>query len=99
MFGERKKEIVIPSPAITAGVDVRIFTVGNRGSKLIKFKAERGKGYTAEGVEGLLDGIIDMLDKQFGADDFDIVKVGAFRYNVVWRGKRPSLLGTTAASG
>lgn len=97
MFGEKKIEI--PSPAITAGVDVRIFTVGNRGSKLIKFKAERGKGYTAEGVQGLLDWIIDMLDKQFATDDFDIVRVAAFRYNVVWRGKRTSVLGITAGTG
>lgn len=87
-MGEEKK-IEIASPAITAGVDVRIFNVGNSGSKLVKFKAERGKGYTAEGVQGLLDGIVDMLDKQFADDKFDIVHLGEFRYNVVWRGKRP----------
>jgi hypothetical protein len=94
-----KREIEIPSRAITSGVDVRIFNVANRGSKLVKFKAERGKGYTAEGVQGLLDGIVEMLDKQFPREEFDIVRTGPFKYNVVWRSTRPAPAGLDPVSG
>jgi len=92
-------QIEIPSRAITTGVDVRIFNVGNRGSKLVKFKAERGKGYTSDGVQGLLDGIVEMLDKQFPTEEFDIVRVGAFKYNVVWRSARPAPASLDPVSG
>jgi hypothetical protein len=83
-------QISIPSEAVTTQVRVRVFKVGNGGSKLIHFRAERGKGYTPSGVQGVLDGIVEMLDKQFPADEFDIVRVGAFAYNVVWRSARPA---------
>lgn len=72
----------------TNEVRVRVFNVENRGSTVRHFRADRGKSFTAAGVQAMLDAIVEDLDLRFPADEFDLVQVGAFAWNVVWRGKR-----------
>jgi hypothetical protein len=75
-------------PRIYKVVQVRVFNIGNDGFTTRRFKAAAGQGFNDHGIEGLLERIVDDLEKRFPAEDFTVVQVGPASYNFVWKGKR-----------
>jgi hypothetical protein len=69
-------------------VRIRIFSENNKSSRLTKVRPERGKGYTAEAVQQILDDLTEQLDIKNTRDEFEMVQIGPADFNFVWRGYR-----------
>lgn len=69
-------------------IRIRIFSEGNKSSRLTKVRAAPGTGYTAEAIEQVLDDCAEQIEVRQPSDDFELVQVGPAEFNFVWRGYR-----------
>lgn len=66
---------------------IKIFQPGNKKCELLKRKAPRGHGWTDDQIDETLMLIAGDLEKQHPGEDFECVKLGEARYNIVHRAK------------
>ncbi len=64
-------------------VEFRFFSADYKESRVQRFRAENGTGWTPEGVEHLKLKLIDGLTDRFPEYKFVIVQVGKNQYNVL----------------
>lgn len=69
-------------------VKVRVFTPGNKQSKLQLVRAGNKKGFTSEGVDHVLDSACTWLEQRWPDQEFRMVQVGPTQYNFVHVGER-----------
>lgn len=77
-----------PEAPRASTITVKVFNVENRGYVMRRFHSDPGKRFTEKSVDQILEAIADDLDKRFPTEKYQLVQVGPFRFNLVWRGKR-----------
>jgi hypothetical protein len=75
-------------PGLSKSITVRIFELENRGSTRKNFHSPPGKSFTQVAVDNLLADISEQLEARYPDDEFGLVELRPFAFNIVWRGKR-----------
>lgn len=69
-------------------VRVKIFMPGNARNEKHVFHAEKGQGFTADGVDMLLRKISDTLEKDLPGHEFNLIELRDNTFNFVWKGRK-----------
>jgi len=85
--GERELREKNPAPVFRV-INVRVFTEHNASSKLFRYHARPGYGFTEAAVDKYLDSIADQVEKLFPNQEYNLVPLGQAHFNFVWIGPR-----------
>lgn len=69
-------------------VQVRVFAPGNKRSRMLCRRADKGMGFTDAEVDKILDLIAADVEHEFPVHEYELVQVGAGAFNIVWRHRR-----------
>lgn len=77
--------------ALASRLEVRFFYPGNEKSKLYAVQAKPGTGHTEKWIDETLENFCDQVDRLYPTEEYELVELaGAGRFNVVWRGSKPT---------
>jgi hypothetical protein len=66
-------------------IEIRIFTPGNKNSKLHIVQAAPGRTYPDAQIDKILETFADNLETAAPNEEYELVDVGPGRFNFVWR--------------